>query len=62
MQAAPVINLSERLPAYLEDQKAASMAVMQDLEKSYLDCIDAAESYESRSCENRHLRKRRNHE
>jgi hypothetical protein len=62
MQAAPVINLSERLPAYIENKKAASMAVMQDLEKSYLDCIDAAESSESRSCENRHLRKRRNHE
>jgi len=40
MRAAPVINLSERYPAYKEDRKAAIEAAMADLEKAYLDCIE----------------------
>ena len=39
IRAAPVINLSERLPAYQKDKKAAIAEAMSDLEKSYLDCI-----------------------
>ena len=42
IQAAPVINLSERLPAYKADKKAAIAAAMSDLEKAYLNCIAEA--------------------
>ena len=40
IQTAPVINLSERLPAYHEDKEAAINTAMSDLEKAYQDCID----------------------
>ena len=39
IQAAPVINLSERLTAYREDRKTAVAECAQVLEKEYLDCI-----------------------
>jgi len=39
IRAAPVINLSERFPAYQEDKKAAIAEAMSDLEKAYIDCI-----------------------
>ena len=39
VQAAPVINLSERLPSYHSDKKAAIAAAMADLEKAYRDSI-----------------------
>jgi len=42
IQAAPVINLSERLPAYKNDKNAAIDTAMADLEKAYLNCIDEA--------------------
>jgi hypothetical protein len=42
IKAAPVMNLSERLPAFHEDKKAAIAAALSDLEKAYLDCIDEA--------------------
>jgi hypothetical protein len=47
IQAAPVINLSERLPHYAKDKKAAVAAAMSDLEKAYLDCIVKANNVES---------------
>ena len=39
IQAAPVINLSERLPDYEKDRRGAIEKAMSDLEKAYLDCI-----------------------
>ena len=42
IQTAPVINLTERFPAYQKDKKAAIEAAMGDLEKAYLDSIDEA--------------------
>jgi len=46
IRAAPVINLSERFPAYQKDKKAAVAAAMSDLEKAYLDCIADANKAE----------------
>ena len=45
IQSAPVINLSERLPAYHENKKAAVAAALADLEKAYLDCITEANEF-----------------
>jgi len=39
IRAAPVINLSERLPAYQRDRKEAITQAVSDLEKEYLNCI-----------------------
>jgi hypothetical protein len=39
IHAAPVINLSERLPAYNKDKKAELARAMSDMEKAFLDCI-----------------------
>jgi hypothetical protein len=39
IQAAQTINLSERLPAFQNDKKAAIAEAMSALEKSYLHCI-----------------------
>jgi hypothetical protein len=39
IQASPVINLSERLPSYRENKKAAITKCISDLEQAYLDCI-----------------------
>ena len=44
IQAAPVINLSERLASYHENKKAAIATAMSDLEKAYLDNISEANS------------------
>ena len=46
IQASPVINLSERLPSFKEDNKSAIEKAMTDLEKAYLDCIDEANQTE----------------
>ncbi|MCL1992707.1 MAG: acyltransferase [Spirochaetes bacterium] len=40
VNAAPVINLSERLPAYKESKKEAIAAAMEDLEKTFLHCVE----------------------
>jgi|GEM_PF-1125238 len=40
LQAAPVINLSERLSAYKSDKKSTIATTLSDLEQSYRDCID----------------------
>jgi hypothetical protein len=40
IQAAPPINLSERLPAYHNDKKSAISSAMADLKQAYMDCID----------------------
>jgi hypothetical protein len=40
IQTAPVINLSERLPSYRSDKKAAIATAMSDLEKAYIDTIN----------------------
>jgi hypothetical protein len=40
IQAAPVINLSERLPSYREDKKAAIAKALSDLRDSYYKCIN----------------------
>ena len=40
IHAGSIINLSERLPLYKEDKKAAITASLADLEKAYLDCIE----------------------
>jgi hypothetical protein len=40
IQATKVINLTERLPGYYEDKKAAISKAMQDLADSYQRCID----------------------
>jgi len=42
IHTAPVINLSERLPAYNKDKKAELALAMSDLEKAFLDCIAEA--------------------
>jgi hypothetical protein len=42
IQAAPVINLTERLPQYKENKKEAIAAGIADLEKAYLDSIEKA--------------------
>ena len=42
IQAAPVINLTERLGSYKSDKKAAIACAMSDLEKAFLDCISEA--------------------
>ena len=42
IRAAPVINLSERLPSYRQDKKAAIAEAMTDLEKAYLNSIEEA--------------------
>ena len=42
IQAAPVINLSERLSTYKKDKKAAVAEALSDLEKAYLGCIAEA--------------------
>jgi 1-acyl-sn-glycerol-3-phosphate acyltransferase len=42
IHAGPVINLSERLPFYRENKRAAISTAMADLEKVYLDCIAEA--------------------
>ena len=41
IQAAPPINLSERLPAYHQDKKAAINQAMTDLKEAYMKCIEA---------------------
>jgi len=40
IKAAPVINLSERLESYKEDKKGTIAKTMEDLEKSYINCIE----------------------
>jgi len=45
IQAAPVINLSERLPAYKKDKKNTIAKALSDLEKAYHDCIDVVASF-----------------
>jgi 1-acyl-sn-glycerol-3-phosphate acyltransferase len=42
IHSAPVINLSERLPAYNKDKKAELASAMSDLERAFLDCIAEA--------------------
>jgi len=42
IHSAPVINLTERLPAYSKDKKAELELAMSDLEKAFLDCIAEA--------------------
>ena len=44
LDTAPPINLSERLPRYQEDKKAATAESLSALEKAYLDSIDAMNS------------------
>ena len=46
IQAAPAINLSQRLPEYKRDKKAAIAKAMADLEKAYLDNITDANKTE----------------
>jgi hypothetical protein len=41
IQAAPPINLSERLPAYHRDKKASINQAMEDLKEAYIKCIEA---------------------
>jgi len=40
LQFAPVINLSERLPAYKNDKKNTIATTLSDLEQSYRNCIN----------------------
>jgi len=40
LQTGPVINLTERLPRYKEDKKAAIAEGLADLNKAYVDCIN----------------------
>jgi hypothetical protein len=47
IQAAPVINLSERLPEYHADRKAAVSKALKALEDAYRWCIDEANRTES---------------
>ena len=42
IHSAPVINLTERLPAYNKDRKTELASAMSDLEKAFLDCIAEA--------------------
>jgi len=44
IHAAPPINLTERLPRYQEDKKAAFAESLSALEKAYLDCINTMNS------------------
>jgi hypothetical protein len=46
IDASPVINLSERLPVYHADKKAAIAGAMSDLEKAYLESIAKANNTE----------------
>ncbi|MDR2101027.1 MAG: acyltransferase [Treponema sp.] len=39
IQAAPALNLTERLPDYHRDKKGAILKAMSDLKDAYLDCI-----------------------
>jgi hypothetical protein len=48
IQAGPTLNLTERLPNYKADKKAAIATAMSDLEKAYLNCIVAANNLEKR--------------
>jgi hypothetical protein len=45
IHAAPVINLSERLPSFNSDKKAEIALAMSDLEKAFLDCIAEANGF-----------------
>ncbi|MDR1566293.1 MAG: acyltransferase [Treponema sp.] len=40
IQAAPVINLTERLPGYREDRKSAVNTALLDLKDAFLECIE----------------------
>jgi hypothetical protein len=40
IQAAPPINLSDRLSSFRQDKKTAVKKAMADLENAYMDCID----------------------
>jgi 1-acyl-sn-glycerol-3-phosphate acyltransferase len=42
IQAAEPINLTDRLPVYRQDRKAAIQSAMDDLLKAYLNCIEEA--------------------
>jgi 1-acyl-sn-glycerol-3-phosphate acyltransferase len=42
LQAGPAINLTERLPEYRRDRKAAITGAMTALREAYFDCIEAA--------------------
>lgn len=44
IQAAPVINLTERLPSYKTDRKAAITTALADLKQTFIDCIIKANS------------------
>ena len=46
IQAGSIINISERLPEYRENKKAAVANAMKDLEAAYLECIDRAAEYQ----------------
>jgi hypothetical protein len=46
IQAAPVINLTERLPSYKADKRSAIDTAMRDLEKIYLDSIQTVNQEE----------------
>ena len=48
IQCGSVINLSERLPLYKSDKKAAIAAAMSDLETAYLNCIVEANNLEKK--------------
>jgi hypothetical protein len=39
IQAGEIINLSERLPLYKKDRKAAITSSLADLERIFYDCI-----------------------
>ena len=44
IQTAPAISISECLPLYKEDKKAAVTAIMSDMEKAFIHCISEANS------------------
>ena len=46
IQTGSIINLSERLPEYKKNKKAAIANAMNDMEKSFLDCINCASEYQ----------------
>jgi hypothetical protein len=46
IKAAPTINLTERLPAFHSDKKAAIATALSDLEKTFMDCINEANTTE----------------
>jgi len=52
--AAPPISLTERLPHYQEDKKAATAETLSILEKAYLDCIDTVNNEETHTKARRH--------